>query len=238
MSERTREIISKPVFYGAPLSWVTRYFRNRFASFRKEHLEFDTFLKELNVLLKQENNDAYQNIIKLIDGVGDANWISPKYSLFDVLIRIYNLCLSSNQAYEYIRNCYSLYLDMLNRDYELDGSIEYSIRRSRWDGKDRHFLEVTLYPVNRDGYHFNITLSDLVIEDYIMFMPDVDINIKGETDTYQDTLSLFENYQSCDLYNKLFSLTLNSLINKGIFLLDKAYEKVGYLCKEYIVSKG
>ena len=47
MTKRTREIIYKPIFKGASISWVTKYFRNRFMSFKKEHIEFDTFLKEL-----------------------------------------------------------------------------------------------------------------------------------------------------------------------------------------------
>ena len=237
MIERTREIIYKPVFKGAPLSWVTKYFRNRFMSFRKEHLEFDTFLKELVVYLKQDNIEAYQNIILLIEDKGEPNWISPKDSLFDVLIRIYNLCLSSKQAYEYIKNCYSLYLAMLDSDYKLDNYIEHSIRRSRWDGKNRNFVEVSISPVNRDNFHFNITTSDFITDDYIMFMPDVYIEVKGDTDLYLDTLSLFENYQSCQLYNKLFKTVISSLTNLGVFTLDKTYEKVGLTCYEYQTKK-
>lgn len=237
MTERTREIIYKPVFKGAPMSWVTKYFRNRFISFRKEHIEFDAFLKELVVYLKQDNNSAYQNIILLIEDKGEPNWISPKDSLFDVLIRIYNLCLSAKQAYEYIKNCYSLYLDMLDSDYKLDSSVEHSIRRSRWDGKNRNFVETFVSPVNRDNFHFNITTSDLIIDDYIMFMPDVYIEVKGDTDLYLDALSLFENYQSCQLYNKLFDITVSTLTNLGVFTLDKTYEKVGLTCYEYKIKK-
>ena len=110
--DRTTEWIHKPKFSEAPESDRNQYYRGMLNDFRKEHKQFDEFLIRLTELLKAEKNDGYSNIVKFIDGEAEWTWIASEDSIFDALIKLYNLCLSPKQAYEYINECKELYKDL------------------------------------------------------------------------------------------------------------------------------
>lgn len=239
LEERTREWIEKPVFYGAPLSWVKEYFQGRLIDFRRKHHEFDEFLNELGELLEKENNQDYRNIIRFIKGDTEPNWVTSNRSLFNIMIKLYNLCLSPKQAYEYIKECQRIYRTMVDNIYELDDSFKISIRRSRWNGKARKFINCSLSPKNkindRDYYWwFDIAFSDFVYDDHfndIDLQCDVSVEIRSGKDIFKDALSLFDYHQRKEFRRKLFYKAIDEFLNEGI-LKNKKEVKIDFL-KDY-----
>ena len=233
--DRTRVWLHKPLIHSVPVSAVRIYLNQRLAKLRKEYSEFDSFLIEVGELLKKENNNDYLNIIRLIEGDAESNWISPSKSLLTVLIKLFNLCLSPKQAVNYIKECYQLYCFMNTTTYRIDDEYEVSIRRSRWDSKPRKFINILVIPNqqidNWDNYYwFNITFSDLVIEDYvndIVCQCDTTFEIRNGQEKFEDTLMLFVYYQYKDLLRNIFNTVIKRLKKLGIIKLvskDKEYE--------------
>lgn len=223
MEKRTREWIRKPVFHGAPISWAQKYFQGRLEKFRKDHKQFDEFLIKINKLIKAENNSDLQNIEKFIDGDGEVNWISPRQSLFDIFIKLFNLCLSPKQAFNYIVECHSIYKKMSNMDYQLCGGVELSIRRSNWDGKESKFISFSVKPKKESidfdyEYWFDITVSLKIIEEHLNDIK-THINqfdLRWQDEKLEDTLMLFEYYQNKGLLRKVFEAGIEELKEKGI----------------------
>ena len=239
-----RELIEKPKYYGAPMSWVENYFQGSLRSFRQKHQQFDLLLIELGRLLKASNKNVYKNLIKFIDGEAEPNWISPTHSMFTVFIKLYNYHLSAEEAFDYIEECNKVYYEMYHAEYEFERVSDYSIRHSRWDGNPKDFLEVVVIPKkeieNEDKrYWFDVTTSSLVSDEYVMYMPDVKIEARGKKDSLlEDTLCLLENYQHRILYKKVFDAAIDGLIDKGIFVLDDEYEKYDNKFRQFKVVGG
>lgn len=143
--DRTREWIHKPKFSEVPESDRNQYYRGMLNDFRKEHKQFDEFLIRLNELLKAEKNDGYSNIVKFIDGEAEWTWIASENSIFDGLIKLYNLCLSPLQAYEYIKDCLALYKGLLAEDYINCGSDFPTVEPNHYDGKKDTFINIHVW---------------------------------------------------------------------------------------------
>ena len=142
--DRTREIIYKKHFYPGPTWKLEENFREHLVDFREEHKKFDEFLIGLGELLKAENNDEYSNLIKFIDGKPRGNWVASKISMITVFIKLYNLCLSPLQAYEYIKECLALYEKMLAEDYH--SQIDFlNIGANPYDGKKDKIINIEIY---------------------------------------------------------------------------------------------
>ena len=220
---REREWIHKPVFHGAPVSWAEKYFRGRLKNFREEHKEFDGFLIDLFDYLKNEQDGDYKNLRLFIEGQSETNWISPAGGLFDIFIKLFNLCLSPEQAFNYIKQCHEWYLFMLNADYKISDKPEFSIRKSTWDGINTKFVSVNVLPKeepeNWDYYYwFRISSSLTVIEDSFNDVScHVDkIKLVCGHEKLHDALMLFSNHQNKPLLKKVFNTAINSLIDSGL----------------------
>ena len=217
--KRTREWIHKPVFHGAPASLplARDYFRGRVARFREEHKEFDTFLNDLYVYLKKEKDSDYKNLCLFIEGEAAPNWISPDGGLFDIYIRLFNLCLSSKQAFEYIKECHEWYLIMSNAEYEIIDKPEFSIRRSTWDGKYTKFVDFDILPKGQPKiwdyyYWFHICTSLKTIED--SSITDKVKLVCGHKKLH-DALMLFSNHQNKPFPRNIFNTALKGLLKTG-----------------------
>ena len=222
-NERTREWIHKPVFHGAPVSWAQKYFQGRLEEFRDEHKEFDEFLNEIGELINLENNHDFDNIKKFISGESEANWVSPKQSLFDVLIKLFNLCLSPKQTSDYMKECLAQYKTMLEADYILSGEPQISLRKDTWDGKESKFISFRVKPTkdieNRNyGYCFEITTSLKIIEDDLNdIRTHIDeFELRSGLEIFEDALMLFEYYQNRGLLRKVFNTGINQLETQGV----------------------
>ena len=220
---RTREWIHKPVFHGAPVSWAEKYFRGRLIKFREEHKQFDVFLNDLNVFLKKEKNGDYKNLRLFIEGESKTNWISPSGSLFDVFIKLYNLCLSPEQAYKYIKECREWYLFMLNSEYRISDDIQFSIKRNNETGRNSKFVDINVTPIeepdNWDYYYwFHISTSLTVVEDHFNDIAcHIDkINLICGHEILHDALMLFVNEQNKPLLRNVFDTAIKALVDKGL----------------------
>lgn len=219
---RTREWIHKPVLRGIPASFTREYFRGKLQKFRKKHKEFDAFLIDIYAHLNKEKDSDYKNLCLFIEGKSETNWISPNGGLFDIFIKLFNLCLSPEQAFEYIKECHKWYLFMSNVRYEIFDEPVFSIRRSSWDGKSTKFVDVNILPKeepeNRDYYYwFHISTSLKVVEDDLNDIScHVDkINLVCAHEKLHDVLMLFVNHQNKAFFRNIFNTTLNKLTNSG-----------------------
>ena len=61
--DRKRVIIHRPTYNGCPISWAREFFQGKLLSFRKEHPQFDCFLKEIGKQLSNEKSKGYQRLI-------------------------------------------------------------------------------------------------------------------------------------------------------------------------------
>ena len=222
LDKRTREWIHKPVFDGAPLSWTQRYFQGKLKEFRKEHKQFDRFLIGINKLMQAENDDDFANIEKFINGQAEANWIASEDSLFSVLIKLFNLCLSPRQAFAYIKECLAKYKEMVGTDYRLFGDAKLSIRRDQWDGKESKFIsfivEPSAEPEDSDyRYWFCITVSLKIIEGYVFDAREFtdEFELKCRREELKDALMLFEYHQCKGLLRKVFEAGIKQLEERG-----------------------
>ena len=221
--ERKREWIHKPIFSGGPASFAQKYFREILSEFRNEHKEFGEFLFEIGKLLKAENKDDFKNIEKFIDNEAEVNWIAPNNSLFDVFIKLFNLCLSPKQALLYINECLIRYKTMMDVDFHLDLNEEptFIIGISNRNGKVckmiRFIVEPKLDEANLE-YHFEIATSLDVVEDR---KNDVtshvdDFSLKCQDEKTNDALMLFEYHQDRGLLRKVFDAGIKELESKNI----------------------
>ena len=231
LEERKREFIEKPLILGVPPSRATEYLQGRLSIFRKEHSDFDEFLKKVRIHLKNSKEAYYENLIKFLDGKSEANWISPRGTIFDTMIKIYNRCLSPKQAFEYIEKSRKLYTRMTSIDYELDNSFNIYTKTSRWDRKERKFIDCTLLsnknPVNPEySWSFDITFSDFIVVDSINDITahaDISIEVVSHKNIYKDAFALFDNYQNREFKRKLLDSTISAFISNGVI---KSKEKI------------
>ena len=243
LEKRTREWIHKPVFNGAPVSWAQRYFQYRLQYYRDEHKEFDTFLNEIGELLKNENDEIYNNLKRFIAGNSETNWISASNVMFDGFIKLYNLCLSPKQAFDYIKECAKHYKQLLENKYELGDNIGFSIIESRYDGKLRKSVNVMMLPVkeldNDKHFWFNVTFSSVVVTDKVNDVcsyPDIDVEACRSEDITKDTMMLFERYQNKDLSRIVFNQALEQLIKRGVVELQSIEEKSWGIVRNYKIN--
>ena len=197
MEDRKREWIHKPVFDGGPLSRLRDYFRNRLKTFREEHEEFDLFLKELHSLLSKETNPDYQNLRLFLEGEAEVNWITPrKGCMFNVLIKLFNLCLSPSQAYDYIKKCHYWYVYMIDAEYELCSQPEYYTKEQAKSHEKVQLVEYRVEPKKQPNcweYHYIFHVKTLLKESKTS---STEIELICDKEEMKDALMLFSNYQN------------------------------------------
>ena len=215
--DRKRELLQSPIFHGGPASNISGYIKGILDSFRKDHEEFDLFLKEIGQLILNNYNEDYSDIVTYIESTKP---IRSNRCLCDVFVDLFNMDLSPRQAFDYIQKCYSLYTFIKDVNYQIDNEYEISVRRSRWDGKPRKFITVDLNPRKQlpdwdDHYWFRITFSSLVIEDHlndITFQADTTIKIINSQYKFENTLRLFEYNQEKEFLRRLFETAVEQLL--------------------------
>ena len=216
---RTRELISKPMFDGAPLHCIDEYFCGKLIKFRSYHIEFDIFLKDLGQLLQKQKNKYFDNLKQFIKNNPHPNWVSPRDCMFTVFVKLFNLNFSPFQAYEYIKVCLRQFKKMEKTKYKLNKQYEVITKRSRWDGKQREWIKASISPINHEDFWFYVSLESLQVEDEINDMKmhhDVEIIINTSDKTFEDALMLFEFYQDRGFYRGLCEFVINQLADKGI----------------------
>lgn len=230
--DRTREIIYKKHFYPGPTWKLEENFRQHLVDFREEHKKFDEFLIGLGEILKAENNDEYSNLIKFIDGKPRGNWVASKISMITVFIKLYNLCLSPKQAFEYIKECNDLYNEMCHCDYELTGSTELFVMEDCHLHKESKYLTFTVVQVaprfSDPLKHIPVTITlTFRLREFEMITCTNDILsyflgiLKFEThsnsEKAMDALLLFDNYQNNrGLLKYIFMSGIIQLEEKGM----------------------
>lgn len=220
--ERTRPLLLEPIYHGAPMSWVQNYFRGKLSGFRKNNPEFDGFLKGIEKIITTRKLSYCNNILLFLKGEAEANWVSPKNSLFRMFIKLFNYDFSSRQAVDYIEKCHDVYLFLLNNELELSNQYEVFSKRNRWDGNTIDFLEISLSPIEEtkdiDDYYF----IDLIFASYqergrdVDCLCDTEIIIRSGRDIYEDSLKLFDYYQGNKYLNSVLSFATKELLNKKI----------------------
>ena len=241
--DRTREIIYKKHFYPGPTWKLEENFRQHLVDFREEHKKFDEFLIGLGEILKAENNDEYSNLIKFIDGKPRGNWVASKISMITVFIKLYNLCLSPLQAYEYIKECLALYEKMLAEDYH--SQIDFlNIGANPYDGKKDKIINIEIYAnklsifskeENCSCYvNFNIltALRGIVVPTKSNNILDAgNMKVFSYHHKVQEVLTLFEYHQNNKgLLKRVFLDAIKQLQEKGDIRLNSHREENG---KEY-----
>ena len=220
---RNREWIHKPVFHGAPVSWAREYFRGRLKKFRNDHKEFDAFLIDLYSYLKDEKEPDYKNLCLFIEGESETNWISPDGGLFDIFIKLFNLCLSPEQAFEYIKKCHQWYLFLLGAKYKISNKPEFSIRKNALDGKNVSFVDIDVFPKDEPDdwdyyYWFHISTSLTIVEDYYNYITCHvnEIRLVCNRKELEDVLMLFVNHQNKPLLRSVFNTAIKELADNGL----------------------
>lgn len=228
--DRTREIIYKKHFYHGPTWKLEENFRQHLVDFREEHKQFDEFLIGLGEILKAENNDEYSNLIKFIDGKPRGNWVASKISMITALIKLYNLCLSPKQAFEYIKECNDLYKEMCLCDYVLTGSTELFIVEHR--DEESKCLTFTVVQVARqysdtlEHIPVSITIAFRLREFEMItctndilsyFLGILKFETHSNSEKAMDALLLFDNYQNNrGLLKYIFMSGIIQLEERGI----------------------
>ena len=238
--DRTREIIYKKHFYPGPTWKLEENFRQHLVDFREEHKQFDEFLIGLGELLKAENNDEYSNLIKFIDGKPRGNWVASKISMITVFIKLYNLCLSPLQAYEYIKECLALYEEMLAEDYH--SQIDFlNIGANPYDGKKDKIINIEIYAnklsifskeENCSCYvNFNIltALRGIVVPTKSNNILDAgNMKVFSYHHKVQEVLTLFEYHQNNKgLLKRVFLEAIKQLQENGDIRLNSHREENG-----------
>ena len=225
--DREREILQKLIIHGGPLNHFTDHMRFRLRDYRQSHPDFNDFLLELREYLIGEKQYNFSSLIKFIDDKSEGNWISNPKSIFGIMIKLYNLCLSPKQASDYIKRCYRLYQFMLNADYKLCQSYEVLIRRDSWDGNAKKFIVVNAEPNKHsqewgDEYWFHVTLSSTIISTF--GNTSATYELRTGADIFEDTLRLFEYSQECYLRKKILNFILKELDERKIISLVNTEE--------------
>ncbi len=245
LEERTREWLQKFTYCGVPISWANRFFRDKLKTMRKEHPEFDSFLKEIGELLTKENNDSYTNIIRLINDDADTNWISTSDSILDALIKLFNYCLSPKQAVDYIKKCYEFILMVINEEYGISIKPEFSICKDRLDGRYREAVEFewTLkYRISERSYNywFRFKTALKVVDD---LKNDISVHCFGceivsKQELPNDAFMLFIYEQNKSFLRNLFNKGVEELIKRRLVKKVNTSDFYGWTINEYKMVKG
>ena len=240
-SNKTRELISQPRYFSVPLNHLNEFFRGELRRFRNEHTDFDVFLKELGNFLKEDNEKYFDNLIRFINNKPKPNWMSPEDCMFTALVKLYNLNLSSKDAYDYIKECLLLFKKMRNTRYQLSNDYKVFTKKSRWDSKERKWINISITPKKLEDFSFSLSLESLQIEDNFNDMKvhhDVELTLLSPNEKYLDALMLFEFYQNRGLYRRLHRFAISELTNKRIIKEVETGESVGLITHLYkIVDK-
>ena len=236
--DRTRPFLLEPVYHGAPISWARKYFRGKLSGFRRENIEFDEFLKGVEKIIVERKLDYCKNILLFLKGEAEANWVSPKKSLFRMFIKLYNYDFSSKQAVDYIEKCHDTYLLLLNNKLKLSNEYEVYSKRSRWDGNTIDYLEISLSPIKElkdwDDHYF----IDLEFGSFQERGRDVDyscnteITLRSARAIYEDALILFDYYQGNKYLNSVLKFATSELLKlkiiTGPHTIDYGYTVIDY----------
>ena len=190
--------------------------------------------------MKAENNDEYSNLIKFIDGKPRGNWVASKISMITVFIKLYNLCLSPLQAYEYIKECLALYEEMLAEDYH--SQIDFlNIGANPYDGKKDKIINIEIYAnklsifskeENCSCYvNFNIltALRGIVVPTKSNNILDAgNMKVFSYHHKVQEVLTLFEYHQNNKgLLKRVFLEAIKQLQENGDIRLNSHREENG-----------
>lgn len=224
--ERERPFLEEPVFHGCPISCSETYFQQKVKEFRKTNKDFDSFLVGIRQEILLRKITYCDNILLFINGGAKTNWVSPKKSLFRILIKLYNYDFSAKQAVDHIEKCYLKYQRMLNDDFEMSNEYELFTARVRWDSSIRDFVKLSLSPKRKDPlvlepYWMRITFCSMQIErgdcpynDY----PDGDnkIDLVADESIYEEALQLFDYYNGNRFAIKIMDTAIKELIKNKI----------------------
>ena len=220
---RVREILPKLIMIGGPLGGFTPFMRRRLKEYRKAHPDFDKYLSAIKKFLIKEKHRDYKTLIEFLDNNSNGFTIHASDSIFAMMNKLYNLCLSPNQTVDYINKCYDVCQSMLNSNYCLYSTYEVSICLDSVYGKAHKY--VTLHVVTdkeqsvlcKYDYYFKVTLNPLQAHS---FLGGNKVELETKLDIYHDALSLFENAQNEYLKRKIVQLALAESINRKIFTLS------------------
>ena len=241
--DRKRVIIHRPTYNGCPISWAREFFQGKLLSFRKEHPQFDCFLKEIGKQLSNEKSKGYQRLIEFINGEAETNWVCAKDSIFAVFIELFNLCLSPNQAVSYIKKCHLEYLKMLREKYRLSKEYEIILARSRYDGLVKKHVQIYAYPSidnHHSEYSYKMTMSSLQCDiDELIQSTNAKIELLSSNPIYHHALSLFEYYSydtlSRSVLRNVYNATIYSLKQHGVFEYIGQEERLGRTAYKYSI---
>ena len=244
LEERKREWLQKFTYCGVPISWANRFFRDKLKTMRKEHPEFDLFLKEIGELLTKEKNDAYTNIIRLINDDAETNWISTSNSILDALIKLFNYCLSPVQTVDYIKKCYEFILMAINEEYEMSVKPQFSICKDHWNGQYREAVEFEWSlkfrnPQQSYDYWFRYKTSLKVVED---LKNDIstqcfECGIVSKQELPKDAFMLFIYEQNEPFLRNLFNNGIKELIKRRLIKKVNTSDFYGWTINEYKMVK-
>lgn len=232
LEERTRQWIEDIHFgyYGLPIH-ALEVFRGGYKKIRSEYPKFDEFLKKLGELLKRENNDDYKNIIRFINidiTIKEVNWISTNKSLLNILVKLYNLCLSPNQALEYIKRCHEVYQKMINSNYHLHKLFLTDIEVCKNSRKEKTidcYMISDKETASDDTFEFKIHINDTfrVMERYYDSSLSIDENIHliKKKNIQEDTLEFFVYYQDKEYLSNIINKAIEELKEYKVLTIEK-----------------
>ena len=238
--DRKRELMYADIFSGGITYSYKRFIKNKMNGIRKEHKEFDLFLKEIRTLIGDNYNEDYSDIVDFIES---EKYVPSCREICDAFMDIFNMDLSPKQAFEYMQECHNLFSFMKNSEYRLDEGYEIFVRNSRGDNKPKKFIKIAfvpekVLPKRDDGYWFYITFSSLVIEDHlnhIMRQNDTEIKIVNRQRKFEHALKLFEFERGKSFLRDLFESAVKQLTDKGVIKEIERYNHPNY--EERIVRK-
>jgi hypothetical protein len=225
-NERKRPFIEEPAYYGCPISWAERFFQSKVEEYRKENKEFDLFLIELKDEILKQNITYCDNIIQLIDGKAKTNWVSPKNSLFRMLIKLYNYDFSGSQAVDHIKRCYLAYQRLLSDELEIVNEYEVLAQRTIWNSSIRDFVRLTIVPKREDHlkvepYFVRVLFCSMQIQDsnypYNGYLQcDNEVNLCSDISLYEDSLRLFDYYNGNRFSKRVMKIAVSEMIKHNI----------------------
>ena len=219
--DRKRKLMYVDIYSGGITYDYKKFIKGKLDNIRKEHEEFDLFLKEIRKLIGNNYNKDYTDIVTFLES---KKYVRSCREICDAFVDIFNMDLSPKQALDYIQECHKLFCFIRDSEYRLSDSYEISVRRSRWDGKPRKFMKISFAP-NKclpdwdDGYWFYITFGSLIIEDHlncIKLQNDTEIKIVNPQRKFEHALKLFEYGRKKEFLRHLFENAVAQLIDKKI----------------------
>lgn len=225
-NDRTRPYIEEPVFHGCPISWARKYFQGQVEKYRKNYREFDAFLQEIKEDIQKRNIKYCDNILQLIDGKAQTNWVSPRKSLFRQLLKLYNYDFSGKQAVDYIERCYTSYQRLVNDVLLMGNEYEIFTARTIWDSSIRDFVKLSLCPKQKnplelEPYFINVTFCSLQIDSGTYpynpgLSSDNKISLVADNQTFEDALYLFDYYNGNHFVKRIIEITISELSKNKI----------------------